>query len=167
MPYRRYTPAQLEEAVLKIRNKQLTLNEASRNYPISKGTLSNHLNGNHTKKVGRPYELSAYIENELVSIVQYLADIGFGMSTTQFRMLIKEMLDTNCQVSSRFKDNLPTKKFVTGFLKRHPEISIRRALGLPKNRAEAMSEVQIRGFFKETYGKALIASGIGVKVNGH
>lgn len=166
MPYRRYTPKQLEEALLKIRNKQMTLNEASRNYPISSGTLSNHLNGNHTKKVGRPYELSAHIENELVMVLQYLADIGFGMSTTQFRMMIKEMLDADGQVSSRFKENLPTKKFVTGFLKRHPEISIRRPLALPKNRAEAMSEVQIRGFFKETYGKALITSGIGVQVNG-
>jgi hypothetical protein len=52
--YNRYTPEQLEEAIARIRSGELKLREASRNYPISLGTLSNHLHGKHVQPIGHP-----------------------------------------------------------------------------------------------------------------
>lgn len=163
--YAKYTPAQLEEALSKIQSGQMSLREAARNYPISVGTLSNKLKGKHLGSVGRPKALTDDEEAELVATLRFLADIGFGISKSQFCALVQEIVDVSGR-GSAFKNGMPTKGFVERFMSRHPELSMRKAINLPRNRAEAITEDVIRGFFVNTYAKSLLESGIGVEIDG-
>lgn len=65
------------------------------------------------------------------------------------RLLVKEFLDRSGRIVKKFKDNLPGRDFVYGFLQRHrDELAIRMCQNIKRSRAGITPNI-INGYFDE------------------
>lgn len=103
------------------------------------------MNETHGTKDGRRPELSDEEEEIIVDAVKVFADWGFPFTSTDLRRLVKDYLDGKGVSSSRFADNLPTRRFVDRFIGRHPELAIRKTNNIKRSRA-AMSSEEVADF---------------------
>jgi hypothetical protein len=70
---------------------------------------------------------------------------GFPFTGADLCHFVKQYLDKKGETTA-FKDNLPTRRFVTSFLKRHKEFSLRKTNPLKRSRARVSRE-EVQGFF--------------------
>lgn len=72
---------------------------------------------------------------------------GFPLDGPDLRHLIKSYLDSMGKTIKRFgTDNLPGKDFLYSFLRRHPDLSSRKANLIKRSRA-AVSAAEVNDFF--------------------
>ncbi len=100
----------------------------------------------HQEPVGRPTVLSRTEEEVIVKRLLLMADWGFPLSPKDLKIILKDYLDAK-GAKARFKDNLPGKDLLSGFQRRHPEISKRRANLLKRSRAR-VGPTEVKEFFK-------------------
>lgn len=74
-----------------------------------------------------------------------MGEWGFPLTTMDLRLLIKTYLDDQGR-ESLFPDNMPGRDYVAGFMKRHPQLSVRTANLIKRSRG-AVSLEQIDEFF--------------------
>lgn len=120
----KYTQEQLENALAAIRSGTHTQHTAARVFGVPKSTLNDRIHLGASSQVGRPRELSDDEEQLLVSRILLLGDWGFPVDRKDVTHIIKALLDSQGK-TTRFKDNKPGEDFISGFLKRHPQISLR------------------------------------------
>jgi len=72
--YRNYTEAQLNEALQKVSDGELSIKRASERYHIPFGTLHNKLNGKHIKKVGGQLVFTDFEEKAILNSALKCAD---------------------------------------------------------------------------------------------
>ena len=99
--------------------------------------------------------LSAEEEEIFVERLMLMGNWGFPLTTQDICHLIKGYLD-GLGKTTRFVDNKPGPDFVKCFLKRHPDLSQRRANLVKRSRA-ALSPEMVSDFF-ENYTK--VAAGV-------
>lgn len=154
--YYQYSKANLQDAVEKIRNNEMSYGEASRFYNVPKTTLYNKMQNKHNNRRGATTTLSKTQEDELAEWI--LKHQEYGDPRTK-----QDIINTACQIakldddsSNHFKNGLPSAGWVEGFLKRYPHIVYRKPEAISKaaaiNTKEDFSKLwrNIYGFLEKT-----------------
>lgn len=126
-----YSEEALQDAINSIDG--LSLNKASQQYKIPKGTLFNKL---HEKvpierKMGSSPVLHLKEEELIKTWIINKAKLGFPMHTSEVQNAVQSVLEKN-QRKNPFVNNRPGRKWMNLFLKRHPEITLRNTQVLSK-----------------------------------
>lgn len=139
--YKNYSADNLDKALDEVKKKKLSLNEASKKYKISKGTLSHKLRGKYKSSVGRPPVLNSEEEKNIVRILLKTAEWGFPISNDNLRHILQSHFN-KIGKTTRFKNNLPGKDWVRSFFLRHKNLlCFRKAQNINPNRAALCREV--------------------------
>lgn len=77
---------------------------------------------------------------KFATLVQVLASWGFPFSQSDLCYLVREYLNKKGVVNLRFKDNLPSHRWVDTFLGRHKHLTLRTANPIKRNRAKVSRE---------------------------
>jgi transposase len=141
-----YSAEDVKLAVRATKEEGLSLRKASEKYNVPKSTIKDYLSDGHGSAMGRPTVLSDEEEVQLLEKIEVLANWGFPLSQRDLCHFVKSYLDKKGVKVTLFKDNLPAKKWVSGFLKRHPDFCLRKANPIKRARA-AVSREDIREFF--------------------
>lgn len=119
--YKNYSEKNLKTAIEKVRAGELSIRKAAFLYNVLKTTLHEHFRGNRNKPVGHPTVMSTEEEQNLLEAAEILAKNGLQLSRFDFRHLAKTYLDSSSR-KTNFPLNFPTKKWLQGFLTRHPTV---------------------------------------------
>jgi len=112
---------------------------ASDHYKIPRSTIKNKLKNYHGKSVGRP---TVFSREEEISFAQHcvtLANFGFPLVPIDLKMTISRYLNSKGTQVPQFKNNIPGDDWVNGFLKRHPDLSVKFSANIKKTRANITS----------------------------
>ncbi|XP_055863191.1 uncharacterized protein LOC129922189 [Biomphalaria glabrata] len=147
-----WSPEDLQKALEALRNKY-GLNEVSRLYGIPKPTLKRHLdgknkfaNGNVVQR-GRMTVLPAELENELVSHINQLEGMLFGLTRNDIRCLAYQIAEKN-GLSHRFNktEGMAGKDWFRDFKKRH-NLSLRQPEATSLARSTGFNKIAVNRFF--------------------
>lgn len=145
--YKSYSTENLLKAIQQIQKGKISINRASKDYGIAKGTLINKIRNKHTNKVGRPLVLT---KNEEYCIVQHMIAVsewGFPFTRADLCQLVKICLDKSKRTEPQFKDNFPSLEWGERFLDRHKqELSERFCQNIKLSRA-ALTVETINNYF--------------------
>lgn len=90
-----YSQDKLEQAIQLVREKTMTMGEASRHFGIAKTTIYDRVKSKKTKlQLGRPPELSEEEETVIVERLKVMGQWGFPITSYDLRYLIKSYLDS-------------------------------------------------------------------------
>lgn len=130
------------------------LKTAARQYGVPAKTLRRHRDGAVMKpgsiSLGRfKQELNEDHEAELVIIIQKMEKALYGLSTTDVRKLAFDFA-TKVGIAHRFNQELKIAgtDWLRGFLKRHPELSIRQPEATNISRAVGFNQPQVKLFYE-------------------
>ncbi|KAJ4451546.1 hypothetical protein ANN_03012 [Periplaneta americana] len=128
---------------------------ASRQYNIPRRTLRDWMirNKSPERKLGRCAVLSPDLELELKRIVR-LQQVGFGLTRLQVRSCCYKICEEN-NIPHPFKNEIAGKDWLYGFLKRFPDIVLRKAENLSYGRLMRFNKEIVSDFF-ELLKKTLI-----------
>ncbi|KAK4309696.1 hypothetical protein Pmani_018694 [Petrolisthes manimaculis] len=130
-----------------IRNGELSVRQAAKQYGFSKSTLHDAVTRKHIKPSGGQTVLSSEEEDTVVENLLTLSQWGFPLDSFELRLLIKQYLDRRGVEVKRFKNNLPGCDWAKSFLKRHRnELSHRLSQNIKVARAKVTPTI-IRSFF--------------------
>jgi helix-turn-helix, Psq domain len=141
----KYSQEDMEQAIEAVRGG-LCVKVAAARYHVPRTTLGDRAKCRTRATLGRPTQLSEEEEDILAQRLELMASWGFPLNYRDFRELIKSYLDSAGR-RSIFKDNLPTKKFVKGFLNRHPNLAMRKTNNIKRSRA-SVSREEVLEFFE-------------------
>ena len=106
-----YSLEELDIAVQRVKNKELSYRKAESKYSIPRSTLSDHVTGKSLSlKRGPPTVLTEAEEQMLVDWALHMADIhvGYGRTREQLCATVKEIIDKDGR-ENPFVDNYPGK----------------------------------------------------------
>jgi hypothetical protein len=112
---------------------------ASNHYKVPRSTIKNKLKNDHGKSVGRPTVFSREQELSFAQHCVTLANYGFPLIPYDLKMTISRYLNSKGTQVPQFKNNIPGDDWVSGFLKRHPELSVKFSANIKKTRANITS----------------------------
>jgi hypothetical protein len=113
---------------------------------VPKSTIDDRVSGKHGGLQGRPPVLTKEEEGLIIEMVDMMCDWGFPFTKTDLCYFVQSYLNKRGG-STRFKDNLPSRRFVDSFLGRHPEFTMRRTNPIKCSRA-SLSREEVAKFFK-------------------
>jgi len=128
--------------------KGMSFREADKLYGIPYGTLSKRYRGKTTSKLGAPTILSNTVENLIVQLIIFMADIGFGFNKIEILSIVCNYLKESNQTHI-FKNGIPSDEWFTAFLKRHPILAQRCTSNIQKNRCLATQASVIDEWFNK------------------
>ncbi|KAJ2949580.1 hypothetical protein O0L34_g15498 [Tuta absoluta] len=135
--YKNYTSDDLEEALQKVTDGDLSIHAASIQYKIPFGTLYNRYKGLHTRTAGGQTVFTHAEEKALLKAAATCADWGFPLTALDLRMIAKVYLDKQGKNITKFSNNLPGHDWALSVLKRHKDdFSQRVATNIKKARAK-------------------------------
>jgi hypothetical protein len=147
-----YNDANVEQAVKAVKEEGMSLRQASEAFNVPKSTILDNTKKDQLTAIGRPTVLTAREETLILESVQLLASWGFPLHGDDLRHFVKAYLDKK-GVKTRFKDNLPTYKWLKPFLNRHKDFTFRKTNPIKRARAKVTRQ-DIREFFAH-YAKAV------------
>ncbi|KAI5646769.1 DDE superfamily endonuclease domain-containing protein [Phthorimaea operculella] len=145
---KQYTEEALTAALEEIRNG-MTVYKASQQFDIPETTLRNKRDGLHSDKCGVPAVFSKHEENRIVDWIHYLGRSGFPITKVQLIETVAKLTE-ELKRTNRFKDGVPGKKWIHGFLKRNPTVSLRISKNLPTSRNQVTEEA-LKSWFQRVY----------------
>ncbi|CAB3221940.1 unnamed protein product [Arctia plantaginis] len=137
-----WTETQLKSALQAVKSCQMSQREAAETYGIPRRTLRNHIESGSMEKItGRVPILNKSQEKDLCKRIIRLSQIGMPLTPKIVRKQAYEFCKAN-NVPNLFSDkkNIAGKKWLTNFVKRNPEISLRRAQLLNPARAQKLNK---------------------------
>jgi hypothetical protein len=143
---RGYTEEQVQQAMELVKNG-ISVREASKDCSVPKSTLMDRISGAHSSQQGRPTVLTPEEEELIVEMLTLLADWGFPFSRDELCHFVKSYLEKKGVMMARFKENMPTRRFVDTFLSRHPAFVLRNTNAIKRSRA-ALSREDVTQFYK-------------------
>lgn len=122
---------------------------ASKTFKVPKTTLLYKFKGINpeSRKMGPATIFSKTEEDLLVTWITSMAKSGFPISKDIFLSSASKLAK---ELKKNFKNNMPGRKWYEGFLRRHPELSLRTPQNLTMSRA-SVKKIQIRRRFIEVY----------------
>ncbi|XP_054706657.1 tigger transposable element-derived protein 6-like [Uloborus diversus] len=146
-----WTEENLILAMAKVKNGEISENKASRLYGIPIRTLSRRLKTGDTKKTRLGPQASLGKENEkrLASYVKRLANAGFPLDRSTIRSLAYQFAE-KLGIQHKFpkEKEKADQHWLTSFLERNKDVSVRQAEGLSVARAQGMNREEVGAFFK-------------------
>ena len=114
---------------------------AEENFGIPHSTIRDRAAGDHGSQMGHPPMLNEVEESMLKSMVKMLADWGFPFTSVDLCHFVSaRYLDKKGSVSRRFKDNLPTHRWVATFLGCHKDLTLRKTNAIKRSRGAVSHE---------------------------
>lgn len=152
MPRKRalWTEERLVEAMEAVRNG-MAVRTASAVFGIPRRTLRNHMSsGSTAKKIGRPCMLTVDQEKDLRDRIVRLADIGMPVTYKGLRRSVFAYVEKMGLPNNFARDRgLAGRKWVRLFLKRHPDISRRKAQHMNAARAAKLNRFIVKDYFEK------------------
>lgn len=144
-----WTKETLQEALEAIDSGR-KIREVSRSFGIHEATLRARRRKNNTSgpRLGRPSTFSAETETEMANHVLKLAKLFHGLTPVELRKIVFQYAETNGIRHEFNKDRQEAgKDWLKLFLKRNPQISLRKPEGTSVNRISAFNEKSVTIFF--------------------
>ncbi|XP_045764351.1 uncharacterized protein LOC123866715 [Maniola jurtina] len=154
--YYKWNEGSMKLALLALSKKEAGLNEASRIFGVPKATLKRRFDSKNVKAkgekqiVGSEGDLTPDLEKKLVNHILEMERCLYGIIPTDVRSLAFKIAEKN-GLKHRFnkEKEMAGKKWYYGFLKRHPEISLRQPRATSFNRATAFNKPTVNDFFEK------------------
>lgn len=132
----KYDKAALQSAVDAVKSKSMGYLKASNVFKVPRPTIFDKVKEKsvincHT---GLNTTLSVNEEKRLADWLVDMSKIGYGRSKQELLDIVQKIIQADSR-STRFKDQRPGKDWYYGFMRRHPEISLRSPRQLGKERA--------------------------------
>jgi hypothetical protein len=153
--YLRYKIDDLEAAIRRVNDGEMTQRKACQVYGIPSATLSRKVNKKQMKNVGHPTVFTKEQETEMVVFLNQVASWGYPIGYDDLRMIIKGYLDKRELIQPRFKNNCPGNDFIRSFIRRN-KLSARRASNIRVARS-SVSAADIRAYF-DNVGQVLASA---------
>jgi len=146
----------MQQAIEKVRNKEMSLCQASSAYNLPKATLFRHIADRNkiakdaNKHLGRfQTTFDSSFENELEQYVFEMENRLFGITNTDLRRLAFELAERNSLNHTFNKTKkIAGKKWLYGFRQRHPNIVIRKPEATSYARATGFNKPAVQKFFE-------------------
>jgi transposase-like protein len=123
--YRNYSQESLGQALDDIKNNGKSIYAAAREYSIPSATLFKKLKNVELKKTGRSPILSAEIENQLADWLISYAEIGDPKTFEELLSAASDLAQLSPDEQKHFKNEIPSRTWLNGFLRRNPRVSFR------------------------------------------
>ena len=136
----KYTQETLEKCLSCVRKGKMLMKKASRHR-----TIRNKTNNFHPKTSSGQTALQDNLEQHILNSVDLLTDWKVLFDGFSIRCLVKAYLDTKCDITLCFKENMPGNNWLRGFVKRC-NLTKRIANNVKAARAEVKHEV-INNYF--------------------
>ncbi|KAJ3561060.1 hypothetical protein NP233_g10428 [Leucocoprinus birnbaumii] len=137
----------LNDAVEAVRAGQLSVSAATKEFlaGVKRTTLRHRLKGTVAAKDAHDHEklLPPEIERVLVDWIRFMAMVGRPVSRKSIRPKVAQL-----------GGKLPSASWVSRFLKRHPELQVRKPSGLDPKRAQCFNPPDVNEYF-QLLGKVL------------
>ena len=142
----------MEKALQLIKEEGLSFRDAAGQCAIPKSTIYDHFAGNvKGYKRGPATVLTEAEENMLANWAVEMVKIGYGRTRQQITEMVKAILDKDGRPNP-FSDNRPGKDWWYGFLRRHPNLTMRSPEQLQVSRASACSKQRLDKWNKDFDG---------------
>ncbi|CAH0727259.1 unnamed protein product, partial [Brenthis ino] len=144
-----WTEQQLKSAIESVKNCSMSQRQAAATFSIPRRTLRNHLkSGSEEKRTGRATTLSNVQEKDLARRIIRLAEVGVPLT----RKIVRKQAYLFCKshkIPNSFNDTRCTagRKWLKNFLKRNPEISVRKAQFMNSARAQKLNKDIVQQHF--------------------
>lgn len=120
----------MESAINDVRSKRSSLRHAAITHGVGKSTLHNRVSGKpFSGRRGKQLALSDEEERVVVESLKEFASNGTPLSRHDVMDLIAMMcasFPTSRRARLPFKDGRPGKRFLSGFIRRHPDLALKR-----------------------------------------
>lgn len=145
-----YTIEDVENAVADVRNRNKSYREAETFYGVPKSVIYQRIGGRKTAlnvtRAGRSQVLSSDVENELVKCLLARTRMGLPCDKAELRKLVGEYVIAK-DLKTPFKDGIPGEDWYYLFMRRHPELSLKKPEHLQKLRKDARKPEIVYDFF--------------------
>jgi len=144
----------MKSAVDAVRQNQMDLNQAAKQFSVPKATLQRHVkrlnkrSQDGKKQLGRSQDLPEEIEDDLVSHILQMESRFYGLTRSSLLSLAYQIAVRN-SVKTHFSDGKQAarKEWLNGFLKRHPEIALRSPEATSLARAAGFNTQRVTAFY--------------------
>ena len=132
------------------RDGKLSLSKLAKIYDIPKSTLHRYLKQQSCTKErhGPKPVLSEDEETAIATWLKEMAKLGFGRTKDQVCEVVKKILDTEKR-KTPFTNNRPQKDWWYGFLRRHPELQMKKTADLEVARAIACKPERLKKWYDQ------------------
>ncbi|XP_063216730.1 uncharacterized protein LOC134527736 [Bacillus rossius redtenbacheri] len=137
----KYSEAAMAMAIRDVQEGVSSIRAAAEKHNVPKSTLADKVNCKHLMKHGRPTALSNDEEAELVRGLMISAECGFPLTPSNACDIVQSYLNREGKSEKQFNDNHPGREWVSQFLKRHPQLSVRLCENVKRVRAEISPEI--------------------------
>lgn len=145
-----WTEEKLAEAISAVKEGR-KLREVSRSYKIPLTTLHDRIKSGDVKppQMGRKSVFTPIQEKEMADHILLLAKVFHGITPMELRKLAYEYAERN-DVKNNFNKSsrLAGSDWLCGFLKRNPQISVRKPEATSLNRVMGFNEQEVKHFFE-------------------
>ena len=143
---KKWTEEDIDSAIKAINSGQMSQYRAAKMYNIPTSTLNDRFREKVTKHgAGRPCRLSDEEEREIVETCLIFGDWGYGIGKKEVLGVVGDYCKWN--KIDVFPSGVPKIEWWRGFLRRHPELSLRKPQALQISRAKAATPQVIDQWF--------------------
>lgn len=147
MASKSWTEEEMKAAIDEVQSGKMTQYRAAKLYKIPRQTLNDRLtNKVKSGNVGRPIRLSVAEEKEIVEACIIFSEWGYGIGKKEVISIVADYCKSK-KKPSIFPNDVPGRRWWSGFLKRNPEIAMRKPQSLQIARAKAGSPDVIDHWF--------------------
>lgn len=146
-----WTADQLLQAVQAVRNCAMGANAASRNFGIPAPTLRRRMKNNDLSKktLGPPSLLGIENEEKLKSHIKKLQKHGFAPTREAVRSMAFHLaLCLGIKHKFNSEEEVAGYDWLNMFLKRHPDLSVRKSEGVSLARSQGMNKKEVASYFQ-------------------
>ena len=153
--HKQWDPEDMKEAINAVRGGEMGYLKASKLFFVPKSTLEDYVKQSDKTPeelvavpIGRKPVLSPEMENDLVSYCLEMDRRYYGISIADIKRLAYQIaLRNGIQHPFSQKTGAAGKKWLKGFFKRHPTLSLRKPQGISKARIKGFTPENVSKFF--------------------
>lgn len=137
-----------------IRERQMTIRKACLHYNVPKSTLLRRLNGKvcDDARASRPTRLTNHEETRLVDFVLQMEALGFGLTINDVCVTAFDIAESYGHPESFNQDKRAAGyDWYRGFLRRHPQLSLRKPEGLAAARSDMLNHSVMDDYFTKLH----------------
>lgn len=146
----KYSLQDLCNAVKDVKEKKKTYRQAQDTYNVPIKVIYDRIKGRKIDAgrmgAGVKRVLSERVEEYIVSCLKARAQMGHPCQKEELKLLVKEYVDSK-QLKTPFKDNKPGDDWYLNFMKRYPELSLKKPEHLQKARKDARKSFIVYDFY--------------------
>ena len=131
----------------------MSIRNAVKQFGIPRTTLRDRLKTNDYEKpkLGKKTVFSDDFEDELSERIIHVANMFYGITTEKLAALAYEFAERQ-GIEHPFKNGRAGPDWIAGFLRRHPEISVRKPESISLARLEGVNKQNMQNFYENIKG---------------